>query len=606
MKKRIVSLILILTLTIAFCVSAFAVSFPDLENHWAKDYMTSLVEQGYLKGYTDGTIKPEGKITTCESLVFLSRLYSPTEQQMEWIREDYLSVVQSAVPSSLKWAYDELCVCLATGIVSSDLLARLDLTSEIEKEVLSVFLVRAIEADGIANTLSGESLDFNDKSSITTAYLGYIEVLAQLGIVQGDTYKNFSPHLTVSRAVVSTMYVRALQYLKEQKISLEISGYTDRAYYSGVVTAASASSLVLTDVTGVSRKFTTAGANITVNDKSSVVDDSLKSYWGEVGCNEGAVSTISAKGGTATYVQGRVYATSTASGTSYITLTNLSTGTNKQYKLSADAEYYVGSEKKAFADIAKNQFATLRLENNAVTLVTANTCTYDFTGKISAITYGTSVTLDLLDDDGVTVTYQFAVSALPAVYRGTAAISFDRLVAGDTVTVSVLDCEVKKISLAGTTNSITGTLTTRTSTLSGESWVITDSAGKTYTLTLDESAQIYEDGKTILLSAIKVGDSVTVVTFGSTITEVHRTTSSNTQSSITAPVLNVDATKKQLTVLLSSKLITVDATAVSYVIDAQTGKSVSLANVEANSTLTIYGEYTSTSEYKATTILVVG
>jgi len=41
-------------------------AFPDIENHWAKIYINSAAIKGWVDGYTDGTFKPQDKITRAE------------------------------------------------------------------------------------------------------------------------------------------------------------------------------------------------------------------------------------------------------------------------------------------------------------------------------------------------------------------------------------------------------------------------------------------------------------------------------------------------------------------------------------------------------------
>ena len=41
-------------------------AFPDIENHWAKDYINSAYTKGWVSGYPDGTFKPQQDITRAE------------------------------------------------------------------------------------------------------------------------------------------------------------------------------------------------------------------------------------------------------------------------------------------------------------------------------------------------------------------------------------------------------------------------------------------------------------------------------------------------------------------------------------------------------------
>ena len=113
----------------------------------------------------------------------------------------------------------------AAGIVTKSELAGMDLKAEIKKEQLSVFLVRAIQLQDDAEALSDAELTFADSHTITASCRGSVAELAVLGIVKGDDENNFSPDLSVTRAVVATMISRSLDYLSSAGKTLVIDGY---------------------------------------------------------------------------------------------------------------------------------------------------------------------------------------------------------------------------------------------------------------------------------------------------------------------------------------------------------------------------------------------
>lgn len=65
--KRIVSLILSLCVVLSMCVFVNAVAFSDLAStHWAYQNVMTLVNEGTIKGYGDGTFKPSKTVTRAE------------------------------------------------------------------------------------------------------------------------------------------------------------------------------------------------------------------------------------------------------------------------------------------------------------------------------------------------------------------------------------------------------------------------------------------------------------------------------------------------------------------------------------------------------------
>lgn len=66
--------------------------FIDIEsNHWANGYINLAKEKGYIKGYEDGSFRPENKITYEEIITILARLH-PKFKESENLGEDWSKV----------------------------------------------------------------------------------------------------------------------------------------------------------------------------------------------------------------------------------------------------------------------------------------------------------------------------------------------------------------------------------------------------------------------------------------------------------------------------------------------------------------------------------
>ena len=65
-----------LILIFIFSISQFtlAETYKDIESHWSKPYVTQGIEEGWIKGYEDETIRPNDKITRSEFISILSRI----------------------------------------------------------------------------------------------------------------------------------------------------------------------------------------------------------------------------------------------------------------------------------------------------------------------------------------------------------------------------------------------------------------------------------------------------------------------------------------------------------------------------------------------------
>ena len=47
-------------------------TFTDITGHWAEKYIASAANKGWIKGYTDGTFKPDQYITRAEAAKFIN------------------------------------------------------------------------------------------------------------------------------------------------------------------------------------------------------------------------------------------------------------------------------------------------------------------------------------------------------------------------------------------------------------------------------------------------------------------------------------------------------------------------------------------------------
>lgn len=48
--------------------------FPDIENHWAEKYINLSAEKGWIKGYGDGTFRPDNLIIRCEAMMLINEV----------------------------------------------------------------------------------------------------------------------------------------------------------------------------------------------------------------------------------------------------------------------------------------------------------------------------------------------------------------------------------------------------------------------------------------------------------------------------------------------------------------------------------------------------
>ena len=56
-------------------------TFADIQNHWAKPFIQALLDKGLISGYSDGTFKPDEKVTRAQFAAFLVKAFNPTAKR---------------------------------------------------------------------------------------------------------------------------------------------------------------------------------------------------------------------------------------------------------------------------------------------------------------------------------------------------------------------------------------------------------------------------------------------------------------------------------------------------------------------------------------------
>ena len=269
--KRFAALLLSLVMTVSLlAVPAAAVSFTDMQGHWAQEDVEYLAGLGIVKGTTATTFAPAQKMTACEALLFCSRATGVSAEDKKQIAADRAEQLKEILPESVySWAEEEMAVCLETGIISvSELEAMCSsgaLLKSITRENLSMYLVRAMQLEPMAQNLTSYSMSFADTASISQVLRPYVYLLNTYGIVQGNAANQFMPQGSLTRAEMATMLRRAIDFMDEQGIFAELPAYTDYPWVGGVIDAVSSTSSGATLLTITGNLTGTTGISVPAN-----------------------------------------------------------------------------------------------------------------------------------------------------------------------------------------------------------------------------------------------------------------------------------------------------------------------------------------------------
>lgn len=620
--KRTTALALALVLLLAMAVPALAADYTDIaENYWGKPYIDELSARGLFSGYEDGSFRPNGKITFCETLVLFSRLYPVSEELRAYIDADYAEFVTETVPANLTWASRELCVCLAAGIISKNEMSRVKLSAQINKQTFALLLVRALGMRGEIKAHMETPLPLTDADKLISDYRGSVAILYELGIVTGDENNAFNPAETVSRVIAAAMLSRALVYADKEGLELRISAYDDvEDSFSGLLLSIDGSSMLLEQNNGLVREVGyDSRTGFTMNGGLILPTEAAPGAYARVTVQEGVTRSVELN-----LLAGQIYLSGQvdsviAGGGGYLGLLRSDTGTVGLFPLASGAVIVRNGAECSLSELQKGDRVILNMRDDQITEIAAFRSAETMQGEVLSLLLGSPTVLRVEDALGRIWVFSLDEKALPEALQNGQVISFQQLRPGQSVTLELESGKLTRV-LAGeagtapaepvtppteSAETLDGVLTAVIQSVSGNYWEITDARGAIRRLSLADQVTATRGEERVALSEIKVGDSLRVTIVKDAITDIVLTPPAAAPQLTRAAgkLLSVDAAGKTLTLLADAKALTVTLPTGTLILNAANSAVLSLGDLSTNSQLAVYG-YEQDSGFAATLIVV--
>jgi arabinogalactan endo-1,4-beta-galactosidase len=171
----------------------------DISGHWAEVNIKRAVSEGIVKGYADGTFKPNATVTRAEFAVMLMNALKPSGKGAALGFKD-------SIPA---WAEPSIAQALEAKIIRGYEEGTFRPTASITRSELAVMIARAAGVDLI--TASSTSTGFADDSQIPAWAKDAVAAVKKLGIVNGRSGNLFAPNETATRAEAVTIIMNLLQ-----------------------------------------------------------------------------------------------------------------------------------------------------------------------------------------------------------------------------------------------------------------------------------------------------------------------------------------------------------------------------------------------------------
>ncbi|WP_413374504.1 S-layer homology domain-containing protein [Paenibacillus taichungensis] len=182
--------------------------FKDVPStHWAAAAINSAVEQGYFKGYADGTFKPSSPVTKAEMASILGRL---ADQPDATIQE------QNNFTDVPDWAKNGVSIAIQKGFISpSKYNGKLDAQAALQRGEMASWLTQGLTAvdpeykqalSDVTNTVVPVKEYFRGK--LASSQKNAVAVALGTGLMSVANDKTFGTDRTTTRAEVAVLIAR--------------------------------------------------------------------------------------------------------------------------------------------------------------------------------------------------------------------------------------------------------------------------------------------------------------------------------------------------------------------------------------------------------------
>ena len=194
MKKKVVMIICMVVMLIT-AMPIYAVSFSDINGHWAYNNIMSMANQGVVNGYEDGTFRPENMVTYGEFMKLVMCTYIPNNNF-------------GSLSSTKHWAYGYVVGAEIRGLVPAGFVSLEKLDKPIDRLNMAKLLALIDKNLTSKDYKKTKELDFIDIGGLPTEYVEYLERIVNKGYIQGNPDKTFKPTDNLSRAEMVTILTR--------------------------------------------------------------------------------------------------------------------------------------------------------------------------------------------------------------------------------------------------------------------------------------------------------------------------------------------------------------------------------------------------------------
>jgi hypothetical protein len=176
-------------------------SFHDIDKHWAKEDILRAASLGLVKGFPDGTFRPQAQVNRAEFTAMLARALNLNSDALLSYAD------QQNIPL---WSQPSIAAASAAGIVTGYPDHTFRAGSFISRAEMAVMVIRG--AGDIE--ITGQIPLFKDKDDIPSWAQASVAAAANDKLIQGRGNNRFAPGEFATRAEALKIVLNLLDYLK--------------------------------------------------------------------------------------------------------------------------------------------------------------------------------------------------------------------------------------------------------------------------------------------------------------------------------------------------------------------------------------------------------
>lgn len=382
--------------------------------------------------------------------------------------------------------------------------------------------------------------------------------------------------------------------------------------YTRASTSSSSATIQIIGFDGVTRSYTVpSGATVTVDGLVDSLSTSLKDSYVVLRLLDEDASVQSVSVDTkSNYVQGAIRSVDSSDGT--ISITRLSNDRSATYDVTSSAIITYDGKNTRLKDLDKNDFVTILLnESDDATMIQAYPSSTTAEGTISERTFGsgsdTTITFVITQKDGTMASFKVDLSDPPTVERDEEDSTVDKLRVGDEVEFTIRYGEVTRVKATTQNVNLTGTVERIIQEKSGYTLEMILSDGEKVSYTVDSTVSVTQNNKEVALSSLKPGYKLGLAVNGDQVVAIEIQQAVNSGNKVSGTILYVDYAEdiiylRATTDTGGEEMVTVSVPSSAVILNASTGKSLVLRDLDSGNIIEVNGSYSGTI-FQATVIL---